>query len=843
MYFLRYIILLLFIISFNSAGAYGLKFRGSNYPIDQRTSYSVFDDNSPVYQDFFEVQFDMALYPSVDIGYVLDISGEKADQTFNLFFDLRGDDVLFRLNQEGKSVLIALPVNKEEMTKNHWFTVKITFNLKQNEVRLRVHDSEKICTGVYLTESFKPDIVFGRSGHMIDIPSIAINNVIITGKQIYRFPLNEVEGENVHDSSGKRMGSVKNPEWLVNEAFHWKKEASFYSSSEAGSCYDSERNILYYFNCDSIFSYHVETGEVSAKATKESCPMQLFLVNGFVDTTKEKLYVYEVYHDPEHDKDISIVSLDLKTLEWSVEGTDHLEMQLHHHDSFYDASERTYTLFGGFGNMHYSNDFWTLKLDTAATANLKWEHVQSLLGDRICPRYFSAIGYVPEKQWAYIFGGMGNDSGEQIVGRYYFHDLYKVDLIKKQVQKLWELEGEPDRVPARGMVLRGDSAFYLLRYCESVSHSYLHLYDFSIRDGSYRVLADSIPIISDKITTNAHLYYNERRKRLFVTVQESKDDISSRFTIYSLLCPPVSGSVYAKDEKTGFTFLVITGCILVLSGACGWMVWKKKAKTKIRVTGKNEDEVKVSSPAVVKHYPDLLKCQSNAVYLFGEFTVFDKKGHDISYMFPLRIRQVFFLILYNSASGGISSKDLSDRLWPDKPKDKVKNSRGVALNHVRTLLNELSGIELVYEKGCFRFVISETFYCDFLHCMKLVSGSLEEGLRQEFITIISRGKFAAFLEGPLFDQPKEEMECKLEVVLLEQMRKSFESEDYQAAVSLAKAEFNIDPINEEALSCCIQSYFHMKHENLAIAVFQQFMVEYLKETGKEYARPFSDFWY
>lgn len=117
MYFLRYIILLLFIISFNSAGAYGLKFRGSNYPIDQRTSYSVFDDNSPVYQDFFEVQFDMALYPSVDIGYVLDISGEKADQTFNLFFDLRGDDVLFRLNQEGKSVLIALPVNKEEMTK------------------------------------------------------------------------------------------------------------------------------------------------------------------------------------------------------------------------------------------------------------------------------------------------------------------------------------------------------------------------------------------------------------------------------------------------------------------------------------------------------------------------------------------------------------------------------------------------------------------------------------------------------------------------------------------------------------------------------------------------------
>ena len=309
--------------------------------------------------------------------------------------------------------------------------------------------------------------------------------------------------------------------------------------------------------------------------------MQLFLVNGFVDTTKEKLYVYEVYHDPEHDKDISIVSLDLKTLEWSVEGTDHLEMQLHHHDSFYDASERTYTLFGGFGNMHYSNDFWTLKLDTAATANLKWEHVQSLLGDRICPRYFSGQGHVPEKQWAYIFGGMGNDSGEQIVGRYYFHDLYKVDLIKKQVQKLWELEGEPDRVPARGMVLRGDSAFYLLRYCESVSHSYLHLYDFSIRDGSYRVLADSIPIISEKITTNAHLYYNERRKRLFVTVQESKDDISSRFTIYSLLCPPASGSVYAKMKRPVLHSLLLQDAYWYFLELAGGWCGRKKPRLKL----------------------------------------------------------------------------------------------------------------------------------------------------------------------------------------------------------------------------------------------------------------------
>ena len=270
----RYItFIIVYFFSFNSIFAYGLRFKGSDYPIDKRTSYRVFDDKVPVYKDYFDIQFDMALYPAVDIGYIVDIRGEKKDQAFNVFFDLRGEDVLFRLNQEGKSVLISLPVNKEEMTKKHWFKVKIAFNLKQNKVTLRVHDKEKTCSEVYLSDSFKPDIVFGRSGYIIDIPSIAINNLSVNGSQIYNFPLNEAEGESVHDSYGKSYGAVENPEWLINEAYHWRRETSFSSSTEAGSCYDPDRNIIYYFNRDSVFTYNIETNETVSKATNGHCPM------------------------------------------------------------------------------------------------------------------------------------------------------------------------------------------------------------------------------------------------------------------------------------------------------------------------------------------------------------------------------------------------------------------------------------------------------------------------------------------------------------------------------------------------------------------------------------------
>lgn len=74
-----------------------------------------------------------------------------------------------------------------------------------------------------------------------------------------------------------------------------------------------------------------------------------------------------------------------------------------------------------------------------------------------------------------------------------------------------------------------------------------------------------------------------------------------------------------------------------------------------------------------------------------------------------------------SDADGISSKQLSDLIWPDKPKDKVKNSRGVAINHLRKILKELDGIELVYEKGCFRFTLSSVFYCDYLRFMAIVA--------------------------------------------------------------------------------------------------------------------------
>lgn len=860
-----------------------------DYPIAQRTSFSVFARQQPVFKDYFDIEFDMAFYPPVDanIGYVVRIKGESEAQIFNLFFDLRGDDVLFRLNQEGSNVLIALPVNREAMTREHWFKVKIAFDLKEDKVTLAVHDQQKTCEGVYLSDEFKPEIVFGRSEHIIDVPSVAINRLHIhSATRDYLFALNEVEGEAVHDQEGKSCGVVENPVWLINEAYHWQKEARFASSTEAGSCYDTERNELYYVNRDSLYIYQMDTGQSFAKALASRCPVKLFLASCFINSRKRRLYVYEVFHEFVEGEP-TIASLDLNTLQWQIESREHLERQLHHHNAYYDEERQRYTIFGGFGNMHYSDQFYMLD-----AAKGHWETLGPLSGDPICPRYFSAVGYRPQSHSLYIFGGMGNESGDQVVGRKYFHDLYKVDLQTLEARKLWDISAtEPKVVPARDLVMRDDSCFYVLRYPESVSASHLHLYRFSVADGSFQLLGDSLPIWSDKITTCAHLYYNEHLSRLFATVQESRDDVSSTFTVYSLLFPPVTPEAYKSASRSFFfsslwPWLQGGIVLLLLAGLAGWGLRRRRRKAADKEVPAADARLTapvaacsgadravqpdvVSAPAsgfVVPAEPEIavrpepqppLEPESapsppsstpegdpeepagdmgnaNSIYIFGDFAIYDRKGRNISYLFSSRLRQVFCTILRYSNKEGVSSQQLGAWIWPDKPKEKVKSSRNVAINGLRKILSGLDGIELVYVQGCFRFQLSEGFYCDYLRCMEIVSSGKLGDCLPEFAGIVSRGRFIQFQEEPIFDHFKQEVEGYLESFILKEMQMAFMQKDYPLVISLAEAEFHIDSVNEQALDFLVKAQLALKRENAAMTAYGLFIIEYKRCFGEEY---------
>lgn len=832
--------------------AHGIKFCHSGYEIDKRTSFNVFENVRPEYIDSLNIEFYMANNSGADIhaeiGYVVRIVLGETDNNliFNLFYDNLGDDVQFRFNQEGKSVLVSMALDREKLTASHWFRVKLGFNLRTDEFTMDVNGQTSTVKVPGLPDKVSPSITFGKSDYIIDVPAISIDNLRVSGGgKTYDFPLSEKSGEKVHDLNGKSIGKVENGYWLVNDSYKWEKEAEMSSATQAGVFYDRDNSKVYYLNADSIQIYDTLTGVRSSHVYQEKCPVPLFLVNCFVDPGSGRLFVYEALHK---DQIVgpTIASLDLNDFSWRVESDEEFDMQLHHHDYFYSPKCKHHVIFGGFGNMKFSNKFYLHD-----GGHHGWYMIDSLAGNRITPRYFVAMGYLEDNNSVYVFGGMGNESGQQTVGRRYFYDLYRVDLTTYKVDKLWELKNQNgNTVPARGMVVTDDSTFYVLRYAESISNSTLRLYRFSIADGSFEILSDSIPIKSDKITTNAHLYYNKREGKLIVTVQESPDDVASTLKVYSLAFPPVSHDEYYASDNAGWgsgvTKVLIWTVIALLAviAAVAWFVFRR------RQAGRSNAPAVVPAAAIDADPSDKPSAKpvldstpkGNCIYLFGDFTVFNKSGRDVTYMFTTRLKQILGLVMQYSDSDGISSSRLSSLVWPDKEKDKVKNSRGVAVNHLRKILAELDGAELRYEAGCFKFVAGENVSCDYLECVRLLADDapMTGERRDDFLRIVSRGKFLKNFDEPIFDDFKRQMEVRLDTAVLNCIKEAYKGREYEIALKFCRSAFNIDPLNETVLAYAINACMNLHQENEARSLYHKFTEEYFRTSGERFAKSFGD---
>lgn len=806
----------------------GLKFHGSEQPINQRTSYDVFGDHTAKFSDHFDIAFNLALYPTTEIGYILRIKNKESSRIYNLFFDGQGDNLIFRFNEEGKNNLIAANIDRLELANMHWFRMKISFDLKSDSIHLTIHNQKFSAANKSIPDIYYPTILFGRSDHIIDVPTFAMRDLAIGNTEKYHFPLKESEGNIVHDMAGEAFGEVVNPEWLVNDAYHWRHKVLFESQSVAGANYNPARKEMYYFNKDSLWVYNVKSGNTDIKVFEKESPVRLILGTNFIDPKRNRLYSYETYY--ENNDGPTVAHLDLDNYEWTAESSGQLPNPLHHHGSYYDPSDETFTLFGGFGRMRYSDDFYTYDL-----TRREWTTREGFTGDLISPRYFSSVGYMEETNSIYIFGGMGNESGEQTVGRQYYYDLHKIDLNTKKISKLWEIEWKSDNVvPVRGMVILGDSCFYTLCYPEHVSESLLHLYRFSLKDGSFEILGDSIPIRSDKITTNANLYYDSVLNNFYAVVQEFDDDVSSKMKAYSLSFPPLTAAALANysNNKRDLTLVVI-----ILSSSLAFGIGYLRYK-KLRSKQKTHSEVASPAAAIEGHKTET-PTRADAIYLFGDFMVRDKRNRDITYMFSAQLKQIFCLILqYSTTEDGIASQRLSNIIWPDKPPHKVKNSRGVTINHLRKALSELDGVELIHDKGCFKIAQSEAFYCDYTRCIQIISTNDAGAYRGELVEILSRGKFLQLSDHPLFDTLKEVTEKKLEPVLLLEIEKSFAAELYQTTLAYAVAIFNIDPLNDVALDFQVKAMHKLRMADEARIRYQAFVIEYKKAMGNDYPYPY-----
>lgn len=840
---------LLFLLTGMTLFAYsqGLLFQANDKEIKERTSLQIFQEGEiPCFTKNFQLSFELSIRDFDTFGYVFLLKEDQGKTKYSFTYTyLDGENSTFKFNTDGKENHYSLNLRNDALA-YQWIPVSFAFDLQQDVLTIRIGDNEKKITSLGLKDTFCPHLFFGRYDYILDMPTFAIRNLKLEGDRShsYTFPLNENEGEEVHTSTGKVLGTVVNPVWLINGSYHWEKLFEYSFQTPSGITFEPDSQRLIIFSQDSLLTYNLLKRQPQKYSYSNKLPVKLQLATHFMNTTDGKLYVYELNNLPLGDA--TVAALDLNNQEWKQTGVAALPVQLHHHDGFWDETTGKYLVFGGFGNKRFNNTF--LEYDIEGD---RWDTL-SYSGDRIIPRYFSGMAVNKNREHIYVFGGMGNESGEQSVGRNYLHDLYLLDRKQQSVRRLWQNASDHRLVVARDMILTPDEKYiYALCYPEYLSDTYLQTYRLTVDDGTMKALGDSIPMRSEEIMTNANLYYNSLTHEYYCTTTEFDKKGHTVIRTYVLSAPPVSLDEirsYGSRSSLEIRWLWIMAGIGVLLLAGGVLfVRKKRGKQRNAVlesssvlmsppVGREPDKSVQGKETLAKEDFESSLVRPNAVYLFGPFTVIDRNGRDITHLFSSRLRQVFIYILLHSTHNGVLSASLNEVFWPDKPDDKVKNLKGVTINQIRKNLAELDGVELVHDKGYFRLVFTDC-YCDYFRFRTLKNA---EEVENELGILLMRGKFLDGMDAGMMDHFKQKVEEFLSSFLPLEIERLYQQHKYDAVIRFCNVLFRVDPVNELALAYGMHALNHTGSSQEAILQYSLFVREYRQMMNEEYSTSYAE---
>ena len=220
----------------------GIEFSTYEAETVNKSSYDVFATESPVFNKYFALKFDLAIHDHSSFGYIFRIKDRNSTNPdiYSLVFSY--DTYIsshIKLNIEARTGLMTDTLDNAKLRARHWMPVEIRFYLEDDSITLAIRDKQFVSRGLGLPSSMKPEILFGSSTFSQEMPPFAIRNLSVDNKdKTYQFPLNESTGSDVHDNKGKVIGKAINPIWIINKSYHWNQAWTYRSNQVTGSSFD-----------------------------------------------------------------------------------------------------------------------------------------------------------------------------------------------------------------------------------------------------------------------------------------------------------------------------------------------------------------------------------------------------------------------------------------------------------------------------------------------------------------------------------------------------------------------------------------------------------------------------
>ncbi len=233
----------------------------------------------------------------------------------------------------------------------------------------------------------------------------------------------------------------------------------------------------------------------------------------------------------------------------------------------------------------------------------------------------------------------------------------------------------------------------------------------------------------------------------------------------------------------------------------------------------------------------------SAIYMLGNFQVWDRNGENITTKFTRRTRDLLIIMfLYSKRrQGNIEIRTLDELLWGNMAGDAARNNRSVYISKLRSLLDQVGDMELTNDKISYKLNLSADVFFDYgeaLELMDEVDHSDDEDVARRLLQILLQGPLLPSMSIEWLDQFKGNFSSRVITLLNRSLIQAERDGKPGAALQIAQCIMTHDPFNEEAMfaQCRI-----LKRQSLGMAkmVYDKFCQTYEQAMGEPYGVPFS----
>jgi hypothetical protein len=261
----------------------------------------------------------------------------------------------------------------------------------------------------------------------------------------------------------------------------------------------------------------------------------------------------------------SIASFSSSTSNWQgLFYKDILKNPLFHFNAYYENSSQNILIFGGYSDFKYLNRF--LKYDSYSNS------INEILieGDNISPRFKSGMGSLNDSI-LFLYGGEGNLSGDQSIGKIPFNDLYKIDLKNNSINLVWEKEYDSAHNSISKNLIFDETQEFFYCLADREEKGTISLKKVSVNDGNRVSLGRSINFDSSIIANEFNLFYEKKNNKLYAYTVEFTDNKLEKniISFYSIEMEPISANSTMNEKvELSQSFInskwIIVGLIIIL---------------------------------------------------------------------------------------------------------------------------------------------------------------------------------------------------------------------------------------------------------------------------------------